>query len=147
MKITIGSIQQMQLLGMKIGEKLKMGDVVVLTGELGSGKTLLTQGIATALGHKDITSPTFVISRVHKGTPNLVHIDAYRLLDFELNAFTDLDLERYLESSVFVIEWGAKFVSSLTDEYLEIKIELGDLENQRIVEIAPVGKRWNEFKV
>jgi tRNA threonylcarbamoyladenosine biosynthesis protein TsaE len=147
MKITIGSIQQMQLLGMKIGEKLKMGDVVVLTGELGSGKTLLTQGIATALGHKDITSPTFVISRVHKGTPNLVHIDAYRLLDFELNAFTDLDLERYLESSVFVIEWGAKFVASLTDEYLEIKIELGDLENQRIVEIAPVGKRWIEFKV
>ncbi len=147
MKITIGSIQQMQQLGMKIGEKLKMGDVVVLTGELGSGKTLLTQGIATALGHKDITSPTFVISRVHKGTPNLVHIDAYRLLDFELNAFTDLDLERYLESSVFVIEWGAKFVSSLTNEYLEIKIELGDLESQRIVEIAPVGKRWNEFKV
>ncbi|MEY3453878.1 MAG: hypothetical protein RLZZ147_3 [Actinomycetota bacterium] len=147
MKITIGSIQQMQQLGMKIGEKLKMGDVVVLTGELGSGKTLLTQGIATALGHKDITSPTFVISRVHKGTPNLVHIDAYRLLDFELNAFTDLDLERYLESSVFVIEWGAKFVSSLTDEYLEIKIELGDLENQRIIEIAPVGKRWIEFKV
>ena len=147
MKIALGSIQQMQQLGTKIGEQLKMGDVVVLTGELGSGKTLLTQGIATALGHKDITSPTFVISRVHKGTPNLVHIDAYRLLDFELNAFTDLDLERYLESSVFVIEWGAKFVSSLTDEYLEIKIELGDLENQRIVEIAPVGKRWIEFKV
>ena len=147
MKIDIGSIQQMQQLGTKIGEQLKMGDVVVLTGELGSGKTLLTQGIASALGHKDITSPTFVISRVHKGTPNLVHIDAYRLLDFELNAFTDLDLERYLESSVFVIEWGAKFVSSLTDEYLEIKIELGDLENQRIVEIAPVGKRWIEFKV
>jgi tRNA threonylcarbamoyladenosine biosynthesis protein TsaE len=147
MKITIGSIEQMQQLGTKIGEQLKMGDVVVLSGELGSGKTLLTQGIAAALGHKDITSPTFVISRVHKGTPNLVHIDSYRLLDLELNAFTDLDLESYLESSVFVIEWGAKFVSSLTDEYLEIKIELGDLENQRIVEIAPVGKRWSEFKV
>lgn len=147
MKITIGSIQQMQQLGIKIGQQLKMGDVVVLSGELGSGKTLLTQGIAAALGHKDITSPTFVISRVHKGTPNLVHIDSYRLLDLELNAFTDLDLESYLESSVFVIEWGAKFVSSLTDEYLEIKIELGDLENQRIVEIAPVGKRWSEFKV
>ena len=147
MKITIGSIQQMQQLGMKIGEQLKMGDVVVLSGELGSGKTLLTQGIAASLGHKDITSPTFVISRVHKGTPNLVHIDSYRLLDLELNAFTDLDLESYLESSVFVIEWGAKFVSLLTDEYLEIKIELGDLENQRIVEIAPVGKRWSEFKV
>lgn len=147
MNISISSIEQMQQLGMKIGEQLKMGDVVVLSGELGSGKTLLTQGIAAALGHKDITSPTFVISRVHKGTPNLVHIDSYRLLDLELNAFTDLDLESYLESSVFVIEWGAKFVSSLTDEYLEIKIELGDLENQRIVEIAPVGKRWSEFKV
>jgi tRNA threonylcarbamoyladenosine biosynthesis protein TsaE len=131
----------MQQLGTKIGEQLKMGDVVVLSGELGSGKTLLTQGIAAALGHKDITSPTFVISRVHKGTPNLVHIDSYRLLDLELNAFTDLDLESYLESSVFVIEWGAKFVSSLTDEYLEIKIEIVD------VEIAPVGKRWSEFKV
>ena len=147
MKIDIGSIQQMQQLGTKIGQQLKMGDVVVLTGELGSGKTLLTQSIASALGHEDITSPTFVISRVHKGIPNLVHIDAYRLLDLGVSAFTDLDLESYLESSVFIIEWGAKFVSSLKDEYLEIKIELGDLENRRIVEIAPVGKRWNEFKV
>jgi tRNA threonylcarbamoyladenosine biosynthesis protein TsaE len=147
METVIESIQQMQQLGIKIGKQLKPGDVVVLTGVLGSGKTVLTQSIASSLGHREITSPTFVISRVHKGTPNFVHIDAYRLLDFELNAFTDLDLESYLESSVFVIEWGAKFVSSLTDEYLEIKIELGDLENQRIVEIAPVGKRWNEFKV
>lgn len=147
MKIDIGSIQQMQQLGTKIGQQLKMGDVVVLTGELGSGKTLLTQGIASALGHEDITSPTFVISRVHKGTPNLVHIDAYRLLDLGVSAFNDLDLESYLASSVFIIEWGAKFVSMLTDEYLEIKIELGDLENQRIVEITPIGKRWNEFKV
>lgn len=137
----------MQQLGTKIGQQLKMGDVVVLTGELGSGKTLLTQGIASALGHEDITSPTFVISRVHKGTPNLVHIDAYRLLDLGVSAFNDLDLESYLASSVFIIEWGAKFVSMLTDEYLEIKIELGDLENQRIVEITPIGKRWNEFKV
>ena len=147
MKIDIGSIQQMQQLGTKIGQQLKMGDVVVLTGELGSGKTLLTQSIASALGHIDITSPTFVISRVHKGIPNLVHIDAYRLLDLGVSAFTDLDLEGYLASSVFIIEWGASFVSVITDEYLEIKIELSDLENQRIVEIAPVGKRWIEFKV
>jgi len=131
MKIDIGSIQQMQQLGTKIGQQLKMGDVVVLTGELGSGKTLLTQSIASALGHTDITSPTFVISRVHKGIPNLVHIDAYRLLDLGVSAFTDLDLEGYLASSVFIIEWGASFVSVITDEYLEI----------------PVGKRWNEFKV
>jgi tRNA threonylcarbamoyladenosine biosynthesis protein TsaE len=107
MKTFIDSIQQMQQLGIKIGKQLKSGDVVVLTGVLGSGKTVLTQSIASSLGHRGITSPTFVISRIHRGTPNLVHIDAYRLLDLELNAFTDLDLESYLESSVFVIEWGA----------------------------------------
>jgi tRNA threonylcarbamoyladenosine biosynthesis protein TsaE len=147
MKTVMDSIQQMQQLGIKIGKQLKIGDVVVLTGDLGSGKTVLAQSIALALGHKDITSPTFVISRVHKGIPNLVHIDAYRLLDLGVSAFTDLDLEGYLSSSVFIIEWGAKFVSSLADEYLEIKIEFGNLENQRVVEIAPVGKRWNELKV
>jgi tRNA threonylcarbamoyladenosine biosynthesis protein TsaE len=147
MKTVMDSIQQMQQLGIKIGEQLKIGDVVVLTGDLGSGKTVLAQSIALTLGHKDITSPTFVISRVHKGIPNLVHIDAYRLLDLGVSAFTDLDLEGYLSSSVFIIEWGAKFVSSLTDEYLEIKIEFGNLENQRVVEIAPVGNRWNELKV
>jgi tRNA threonylcarbamoyladenosine biosynthesis protein TsaE len=147
MKTVIDSIQQMQQLGIKIGKQLKSGDVVVLTGELGSGKTVLAQSMALALGYKDITSPTFVISRVHKGTPNFVHIDAYRLLDLGVSAFTDLDLAGYLASSVFVIEWGANFVSSLTDEHLEIKVASSDLQNQRIVEIVTVGNRWNEFKV
>jgi tRNA threonylcarbamoyladenosine biosynthesis protein TsaE len=147
MKTVIDSIQQMQQLGIKIGKQLKSGDVVVLTGELGSGKTVLAQSMALALGYTDITSPTFVISRVHKGTPNFVHIDAYRLLDLGVSAFTDLDLAGYLASSVFVIEWGANFVSSLTDEHLEIKLASSDLQNQRIVEIVTVGNRWNEFKV
>lgn len=147
MKLVIDSIVQMQQLGKKIGEQLQAGDVVVLTGELGSGKTVLTQGIASKFDIKDITSPTFVISRIHRGSPNLVHIDAYRLLDLGGNSFSDLDLEGYLPTSVFVIEWGADFVTTLTDEYLEIKIELGERENQRVVEIEGSGDRWAGFKV
>ena len=81
MKTTVTSVEQMQQLGEKIGKILKLGDVVVLTGELAAGKTVLTQGIATAFGIKNVTSPTFVISRIHKGVPNFIHIDAYRLLD------------------------------------------------------------------
>jgi len=147
MKLVIDSIEQMQQLGKKIGELLKTGDVVVLTGELGSGKTVLTQGIASKFGFKDITSPTFVISRIHKGIPNLVHIDAYRLLELGSNSFSDLDLESYLSTSVFVIEWGADFVTTLTDEYLEIKIEMGERDNHRVVEILGSGDRWAGFKV
>ena len=79
MKTSVNTVDQMHQLGAKIGAQLKPSDVVVLTGDLGSGKTVLTQGIASALGLSDITSPTFVISRIHKGNPNFIHIDAYRL--------------------------------------------------------------------
>ena len=91
MKISVNTVDQMHQLGAKIGDPLKSSDVVVLTGDLGSGKTVLTQGIASALGVSDITSPTFVISRIHKGNPNFIHIDAYRLLDSDISNFTDLD--------------------------------------------------------
>ncbi len=121
MKISVNTVDQMHQLGAKIGAQLKPSDVVVLTGDLGSGKTVLTQGIASTLGLSDITSPTFVISRIHKGKPNFIHIDAYRLLDSDISNFTDLDFESYLSNSVFVIEWGAPFVSTLTDQYLDVK--------------------------
>ena len=103
MEISIDSVAQMHQLGAKIGTKLRSGDVVVLTGELGSGKTTLTQGIATAFGVTSITSPTFVISRIHKGEPNFIHIDAYRLIGNNLNAFADLDFEIYLKNKHFII--------------------------------------------
>jgi len=137
----------MQQLGEKIGKILKPGDVVVLTGELAAGKTVLTQGIASAFGIENVTSPTFVISRIQKGVPNFIHIDAYRLLDSGVNSFTDLDFESYLSNSVFVIEWGATFVTSLTDQYLNIKIFQGDNENARNIEINGVGQRWAGFKL
>jgi tRNA threonylcarbamoyladenosine biosynthesis protein TsaE len=147
MKTTVTSVEQMQQLGEKIGKILKLGDVVVLTGELAAGKTVLTQGIATAFGIENVTSPTFVISRIHKGVPNFIHIDAYRLLDSGVNSFTDLDFESYLSNSVFVIEWGATFVTTLTDQYLNIKIFQGDNENARNIEINGVGQRWTDFKL
>lgn len=147
MKTNVTSVEQMQQLGEKIGKILKPGDVVVLTGELAAGKTVLTQGIASAFGIKNVTSPTFVISRIHKGVPNFIHIDAYRLLDSGVNSFTDLDFESYLPSSIFVIEWGAAFVSTLTDQYLDIKITQGDIESSRNLEITPIGDRWAGFKL
>jgi len=143
----INSPAEMKDLGKKIGRQLSSSDVVILSGELGSGKTVLTQGIAASLGFDQITSPTFVISRVYKGKPNFIHADAYRLLDSGIESFTDLDFESYLPSSVFVIEWGAPFVTSLTDQYLDIKISQGSTETARKVEITPIGQRWNGFKV
>jgi tRNA threonylcarbamoyladenosine biosynthesis protein TsaE len=147
MKIQVTSPEAMFELGRKIGEQLKRSDVVVLTGELAAGKTVLTQGIASAFEIKNVTSPTFVISRIHKGVPNFIHIDAYRLLDSGISSFTDLDFESYLPSSVFVIEWGAAFVSTLTDQYLDIKITQGESENLRDLEITPTGQRWAGFKL
>jgi len=143
----IKSPAEMKDLGKKIGRQLSSSDVVILSGELGSGKTVLTQGIAAALGFDQITSPTFVISRVYKGKPNFIHADAYRLLDFGIESFTDLDFESYLPSSVFVIEWGAAFVTTLTDQYLDIKISQGSSETSRDVEITPIGQRWSGFTV
>ena len=147
MNILISSVEQMHQLGAKIGAQLKPSDVVVLTGNLGAGKTMLTQGIASAFGIENVTSPTFVISRVYKGIPNFIHADAYRLLDFGIESFTDLDFESYLPSSVFVIEWGADFVTTLTDQYLDIKINQGATETSREIEITPIGQRWSGFKL
>ena len=137
----------MHQLGAQIGKQLKSGDVVVLTGELGAGKTVLTQGIGSVLGVENVTSPTFVISRIHKGNPNFIHIDAYRLLDAGVSAFADLDFESYLLNSVFVIEWGKDFVSQLSEQYLDIKISSTDNENERVLEITGVGDRWAGFKL
>ena len=143
----IKSPNEMKDLGKKIGKQLSSTDVVILSGELGSGKTVLTQGIAAALGFDQITSPTFVISRIHKGKPNFIHIDAYRLLDSSLSNFTDLDFESYLPNSIFVIEWGAQFVATLTDQYLDIKITQGENENSRNLEVTAVGQRWQGFNL
>lgn len=147
MRTQINSPQAMFELGEKIGQRLKPSDVLVLTGELGAGKTVFTKGIASAFKILGVTSPTFVISRIHKGNPNFIHIDAYRLLDSDPTTFSDLDFESYLSSSVFVIEWGKDFVSTLTDQYLEVIINYGQNESDRQVELLPYGDRWSGFKL
>ncbi|MBW3085654.1 hypothetical protein KEM60_01858 [Austwickia sp. TVS 96-490-7B] len=110
--------------GQDLGRRLRAGDIVVLTGELGAGKTTLTQGLAEGLGVRGpVTSPTFVIARVHPSLTNgpaLVHVDAYRLSGgLELD---DLDLDASVEDSVTVVEWGHGLAEALSDSWLEIEL-------------------------
>ncbi len=137
----------MRELGAAIAKKLQAGDLIVLSGDLGAGKTALTQGIGSALGINDITSPTFVISRVHKGKIPLIHVDAYRLMgnknaNFE---FDDLDLDTSIKDAITVIEWGDSVAPRLMDEYLLIKIEFGEVESERLVSATGHGLRWQGF--
>ena len=135
----------MKELGRHIGENLHAGDLVLLKGDLGAGKTALTQGIGSALGIIGITSPTFVISRIHHGKETLVHVDAYRLVGEPMAIFDDLDLDSQLKSSIIVIEWGESFVERLADTYLEITIEFGSGDNDRVVSSKGHGSRWRGF--
>lgn len=116
---------EMRELGERVGGSLTAGDLVVLSGELGAGKTTFTQGLGAGLGVRGaVTSPTFVIARVHPslvGGPDLVHVDAYRLGG--LDELDDLDLDTALESAVTVVEWGAGLAEALAPSRLEIVIE------------------------
>ena len=145
-KSEVNSIYEMHALGARIGKELKAGDLLLLSGPLGAGKTALTQGIGQALGIKNITSPTFVISRIHPGKIPLVHVDAYRLQGDSTAIFDDLDLESYLSTSITVVEWGEGLADRLADEYLEIQIEFGVNDDQRLVSVIGHGSRFAEFK-
>jgi tRNA threonylcarbamoyladenosine biosynthesis protein TsaE len=134
-------------IGARLGKELKTGDLVLLSGPLGAGKTALTQGIGRALGIENVTSPTFVISRIHNGDIRLVHVDAYRLRGEAVAIFDDLDLESYLSTSITVVEWGEGLADRLADEYLEINIEFGENADQRILTIASHGPRFAGFKL
>ena len=143
----ISTPEQMFSLGKKIGGSCKAGDLILLNGPLGAGKTVLVQGIGAALGVEGVTSPTFVISRVHKGKIPLIHVDAYRLLDGgNANAYIDdLDLDTERESGVTVIEWGGQESARLNDERLEIYIDRSD--DVRKVSVKAVGYRWSGFSL
>jgi tRNA threonylcarbamoyladenosine biosynthesis protein TsaE len=143
----LNSLTEMHKLGAQIGEQLKPGDLLLLSGPLGAGKTALTQGIGRALGIKNITSPTFVISRIHPGKIPLVHVDAYRLQGGSTAIFDDLDLESYLPTSITVVEWGEGLADRLADDYLEIQIEFGANDGQRLVSLISHGQRFAGFKL
>ena len=143
----IASAQEMFDLGERIGAQLRAGDLILLNGPLGAGKTVLVQGIGVALGFTEVTSPTFVISRIHKGPLSLIHVDTYRLLDSGKAALylDDLDLDSARESAVTVIEWGGEESARLSDERLEIDIDRSDEE--RVVTWRAIGPRWAGFKL
>ena len=126
----------MLAVGEEFGRTLMAGDIVVLKGELGAGKTTFTQGIGRALGLDDVTSPTFVISRLHRSTPPLVHVDAYRLVGSTTGVFEfdDLDLDTSREESITVIEWGSDLVMRLDEHFYFVEIEFsGDMEARKVV--------------
>ena len=143
----ISCAEEMHDLGAKIGAQLKSGDLILLNGDLGAGKTVLVQGIAKALGIEDVTSPTFVISKNYPGVPPLIHVDVYRLLDSGKAALflDDLDLDSDRENSVTVIEWGGAESARLSDQRLEITIDRSD--DVRKVSFNCVGERWTGFSV
>ncbi len=145
--ISVATAEEMHALGVRIGQSLKAGDLLLINGPLGAGKTVVAQGIGEALGHSDITSPTFVISRIHKGTLSLIHVDAYRLVDSENpNLYLDdLDLDSQRESAVIVIEWGGQESARFDDERLEIFIDRS--EETRKVSATGIGPRWQGFSL
>lgn len=164
---TIATAAEMHELGRRLASMCRAGDVIVLTGPLGAGKTTLVRGLGEALGVRgSVSSPTFVIARTHPPLadgPALIHVDAYRLRSaLELD---DLDLD--LDASVTVIEWGHEIVGAITDAWCEVTIERasgadalteavadafesgdgaepedGELDDPRTVTLSCVGERW-----
>jgi tRNA threonylcarbamoyladenosine biosynthesis protein TsaE len=156
----------MQALGGRLARLLRAGDLVLLTGDLGAGKTTLAQGIGAGLGVRGpVTSPTFVIARLHPsevGGPPLVHVDAYRLGSFA--EVEDLDLEASLDDAVTVVEWGEGLVEGLSADRLQVHLARprgevpgpdGDPDDDgeeaddvpRLVRIEGLGRRWQDVEL
>lgn len=143
--ITIATPQAMHELGLAIAAHLRAGDLMLVNGPLGAGKTVLAQGVGAGLGVTGVTSPTFVISRVHKGVVPFIHVDAYRLIDSENpNLYLD-DLDLDIANSITFIEWGGTESARLSEDRLEITIDR--TEEIRAVEIKAVGPRWAGFSL
>jgi tRNA threonylcarbamoyladenosine biosynthesis protein TsaE len=151
-QVCVATAADMRYLGERFSGLLGAGDLVVLSGPLGAGKTTLAQGIGVGLGVRgQVTSPTFVIARVHPSLgagPNLVHADAYRL--GSRAEVDDLDLDADLATAVTIVEWGDGLVEDLADSFLSISIELGAgpagaaeaADGPRIVRVTGSGERW-----
>lgn len=137
--------EAMHDLARTVADRLQAGDLVILRGPLGAGKTTFAQGVGAGLGVVErLTSPTFVIARVHRGRVPVIHVDAYRLGG--LDELDDLDLDASLDDSVTLVEWGAGLAESLADEgflLIDIDRESASDGETRIVRIDGHGPRWS----
>ncbi len=153
-RLVAATAEDTRVLGLRIAGLLRAGDLLVLSGDLGAGKTTFTRGLGEGLRVRgEVTSPTFVISRVHPslvGGPALVHVDAYRLgagtgsqgAALELD---DLDLDASLEEAVTVVEWGSGVAEALAEDRLEIEILRAHADDEgetRTLTLTGVGRRW-----
>ena len=129
---TLPPVDDTVTLGAQLGSQLRAGDVVVLSGPLGAGKTVLAKGIAAAMDvDGPVTSPTFVLARVHParrtGAPAMIHVDVYRLLDYSgadlLDELESLDLDTELDGAVVVVEWGEGLAERLSERHLDVRLE------------------------
>src|SRR5947209_15079945 len=140
--VRLSTVDDTRAFGRTLGSVLRAGDLILLSGPLGAGKTALAQGIGAGLGVPvEVTSPTFVIARVLRGGRlPFVHVDAYRLgTPAEVD---DLDLDASVEDSVTVVEWGGGKVEQLADGYLEVRIERADEDDAREATLVPHGDDW-----
>ena len=142
--ILLSTVEDTRSFGRRLASVLRPGDLVLLTGPLGAGKTAMAQGIGAGLGVQGaVTSPTFVIARVHRGPVPMVHADAYRLGDRPdpRAEIDDLDLDASAGDAVTVVEWGEGLAEQLNDEYLQVRIDRRD-DDTRVVDLIPHGADW-----
>lgn len=143
MRRELATVEDTRAFGRELASSLRAGDLVVLSGPLGAGKTALVQGIGDGLGVGGrVTSPTFVIARVHPGPLPLVHVDAYRLRDSGRLDLDDLGIDEELDRAVVVVEWGEGVVERFSDSHLEVRLERRD-DDVRLVTVSGVGPRWS----
>ena len=144
-KLQVRDADEMHALGIRIGKKLQAGDLVVLVGPLGAGKTTLTRGVGEALGAiGNVSSPTFVIARTHKresGEAAMVHVDAYRL--GSADELDDLDID--FPNSIVLVEWGKGMLDGISENLLEVEIardNTGESETREVT-VTGMGERWS----
>ena len=146
MECQIQDPEQMHQLGLAIAKVLKSGDLLLLNGPLGAGKTTLTRGIGEGLGASGtVQSPTFVLARTHRTTvgPKLVHVDAYRLNSaLELD---DLDID--FANSIVVVEWARDYIDGIAEHWLLVDINRDSEDESRLVTISGFGQRWEGVEI
>lgn len=136
------SVDATRLLGAAVAGLVRLGDLLLLVGDLGAGKTAFTQGLGAALGvDEHITSPTFTLVRTYPGALPLNHLDVYRLE--QVSEAEDLGIGELLENGVTVIEWGDTIAAVLPPDYLELRFSLGDGDDERLIGLRPVGSSWS----